>query len=111
MPPPEFLRDLSRRLTIQAKLSGVILVLVAAIVIPFSTQASSLRVALTMGGGALGLGLLAAWWIGRSFARRVRALCDQATAVTAGDLSRRPLQDLSSDEIRQTARAFKTMVE
>jgi two-component system chemotaxis sensor kinase CheA len=49
--------------------------------------------------------------IGHSFARRVRALSDQATAVALGDLTRRPLQDESSDEIGQMARAFKTMVD
>jgi two-component system chemotaxis sensor kinase CheA len=74
-------------------------------------QSAALRAALMMGGGALVLGLLAAWLIGRSFARRVCALSDQATAVAAGDLSRRPLQDESSDEIGQMARAFKAMVD
>src|SRR5581483_3059242 len=41
-------------------------------------QAALLKMALVMGGAALGLGLLAAWLIGRSFAGRVRALSDQA---------------------------------
>jgi len=74
-------------------------------------RAAALRDAAISGGGALALGLLAAWLIGRSFARRVRLVSDQALAVAAGDLSRRPLQDLSSDEIGQMARAFKAMVD
>jgi len=74
-------------------------------------QAAALHTALLMGGIALTLGLLAAWLIGRSFARRVRAVSEQAAAVAAGDLSRRPVQDLSSDEIGQMARAFKRMVD
>src|SRR5207237_7944676 len=74
-------------------------------------QSATLRAAMMMGGGALLLGLFAAWLIGHSFARRVRALSDQATAVALGDLTRRPLQDESSDEIGQMARAFKTMVD
>jgi two-component system chemotaxis sensor kinase CheA len=74
-------------------------------------QAAGLRAPLIVGGGALALGLLAAWLIGRSFARRVRVVSEQALAVAAGDLSRRPLQDNSSDEIGQMARAFKAMVD
>jgi two-component system chemotaxis sensor kinase CheA len=74
-------------------------------------QAAALHEAAIVGGGALALGLLAAWLIGRSFARRVRVVSEQALAVAAGDLSRRPLQDLSSDEIGQMARAFKAMVD
>jgi two-component system chemotaxis sensor kinase CheA len=74
-------------------------------------QTAALREGLIAGGGALGLGLLAAWLIGRSFARRVRVVSDQALAVAAGDLARRPLQDDSSDEIGQMARAFKAMVD
>jgi two-component system chemotaxis sensor kinase CheA len=74
-------------------------------------QTAALREAIIAGGGALGLGLFAAWLIGRSFARRVRVVSDQALAVAAGDLSRRPLQDDSSDEIGQMARAFKAMVD
>ncbi len=76
-----------------------------------SEQSAALRETLIMGGGALALGLLAAWLIGRSFARRVRVVSEQALAVAAGDLSRRPLQDSSSDEIGQMARAFKAMVD
>jgi two-component system chemotaxis sensor kinase CheA len=74
-------------------------------------QTEALREGIIAGGGALGLGLLAAWLIGRSFARRVRVVSDQALAVAAGDLARRPLQDDSSDEIGQMARAFKAMVD
>jgi len=74
-------------------------------------QATTLRATLIVGGGALALGLLAAWILGRSFARRVRVVSEQALAVAAGDLSRRPLQDDSSDEIGQMARAFKAMVD
>ena len=41
----------------------------------------------------------------------MRVVSEQALAVAAGDLSRRPLQDHSSDEIGQMARAFKAMVD
>jgi two-component system chemotaxis sensor kinase CheA len=73
-------------------------------------QDEALRAALTMGVGALLVGLLCALQIGRSFARRVRVVADTATAVAAGDLGREPITDNAADEIGEMARAFNGML-
>ena len=66
--------------------------------------------AVTAGGLALAGGILAAWLIARSIARRLRRIADVASAVTAGELDHPPILDPSSDELGTLARAFNAML-
>jgi len=63
-----------------------------------------------VGGLVLGLGVIAAWLIAQSIARRLRRIVEVATAVTAGDLDQKPIEDGSFDEIGTLARAFNAML-
>ena len=77
-------------------------------------QASSKQVrqtALAIGAGVLLFGVLAAFWIARSFARRLRALAAAATRVSDGDLDVDPVPSTSSDEIGVLTTAFNAMVQ
>jgi two-component system chemotaxis sensor kinase CheA len=86
-----------------------------ALVLEMSTQAvtAGRRRAVTQavgwGAGAAVLGLLAAWFIARSFARRLAALSRAATAVAGGNLDQEPVVDRSRDEIGQLTEAFNAM--
>ena len=65
---------------------------------------------IAVGGLALAVGVLAAWLIARSIARRLRTIVDVASAVTAGAIDQKPIADASSDEIGTLARAFNAML-
>jgi methyl-accepting chemotaxis protein len=67
--------------------------------------------ALAIGGAGLLAGLLAAWLVGTSFARRIGRVTRCATAVAAGDLSQPSVEERSGDEIGQMVVAFNSMVE
>jgi methyl-accepting chemotaxis protein len=66
--------------------------------------------ALAIGGAGLLAGLLAAWLVGTSFARRIERVTRSAAAVAAGDLSQPHIEEKSRDEIGQLAEAFNAMV-
>jgi PAS domain S-box-containing protein len=68
------------------------------------------RVAVAAGLAALSIGMLGAWAIGRSLARRLGAIAGATSAVAGGDLSVRPVIDRSRDEVGQLARSFGTML-
>lgn len=74
-------------------------------------QAEVKRQALLIGAVALLLGIIGAGLIAHSFARRLRAIAEAATAVASGDLDRPPAQDRSRDEIGQLSDGFNRMVE
>jgi two-component system chemotaxis sensor kinase CheA len=86
-----------------------------ALILDLSTEAVSLAqkraigLAVRWGSAAVALGLLAAWFIARSFARRLSALAGAAASVAAGNLDRHRISDPSSDEIGQLVVAFNTM--
>jgi signal transduction histidine kinase len=63
-----------------------------------------------MGGLLLVGGVLAAWLIARSMARRIRRVADVASAVTAGELEHPPIVDPSRDELGTLARGFNAML-
>jgi HAMP domain-containing protein len=69
----------------------------------------ALTLALGWGLAATVLGLLAAWFIARSLARRLGALSTAATAVAGGDLDQQPVVDASRDEIGRLTAAFNAM--
>jgi two-component system chemotaxis sensor kinase CheA len=87
-----------------------------ALVIELSTSALATerarvqRAALGLGAVALGLGLVAAWLIGRSLAQRLGAIAKRTAAVGGGDFAQPEIQDASHDEIGQLARGFNDMV-
>ena len=66
--------------------------------------------AIAVGGLVLAVGMVAAWLIARSIARRLRRIADVASAVTAGKLEHPPIVDPSSDELGTLARAFNAML-
>jgi len=66
--------------------------------------------AVIVGSLVLAAGMLAAWLIARSLARRLRRIADVASAVTAGQLEHPPIADGSGDEIGTLARAFNAML-
>ena len=68
------------------------------------------RTAVAVGGLVLAGGMVAAWLIARSIARRLRRIADVASAVTAGKLEHPPIVDPSSDELGTLARAFNAML-
>ncbi len=86
------------------------------LVVEFSTariDAASARItrtAILVGGGALLVGVVVAWLIGRSLARRLRAIADVAGAVARGDLDQVPVDDRGRDEIGALAGAFGSML-
>ncbi|MEJ7600744.1 MAG: HAMP domain-containing protein [Kofleriaceae bacterium] len=68
------------------------------------------RLAVIAGSAALLSGALIAWLLARRLARRLAAIADVATAVAAGDLSQRPIEDTGRDEIGMLAKAFNAML-
>jgi len=68
------------------------------------------RLALITGLIAIAAGALAAWWIARRLAGRLRAIANVASAVAAGDLNQRPVEDARRDEIGTLAAAFNAML-
>ena len=60
--------------------------------------------------GMMSGGLVIAWWLSRSLARRIGRIATAASEVAAGVLHRSPLEDPSSDEVGQLAGAFNAMV-
>ncbi len=73
-------------------------------------QRSVTMTAVFVGCLALAAGVLAAWLIARSIARRLRRIADVASAVTAGALDQQPIADQSLDEIGTLARGFNAML-
>ncbi|MGD0678422.1 MAG: ATP-binding protein [Polyangiaceae bacterium] len=67
------------------------------------------RTALCVGVIALLAGFVAAWTIGRSVGRRLSAIARATRAVAAGDLTGRPIDDRSADEVGQLAGSFNAM--
>lgn len=55
-------------------------------------------------------GCAVAWWFARSLAGRIGTVAAAATAVAAGELTRPPIEDESTDEVGQLASAFNAMV-
>lgn len=66
--------------------------------------------AFVTGVAALAGGAVAAWLIARRLALRLRAIANVASAVAAGDLSQRPIDDARRDEIGVLATAFNAML-
>jgi len=75
-----------------------------------AARAHLIRAAMTIGGGALLLGILLAWGIARSLARRVEDIALAASEVAQGDLGRTLTLDGPTDEIGVLAHAFDAMV-
>jgi HAMP domain-containing protein/HPt (histidine-containing phosphotransfer) domain-containing protein len=78
-----------------------------------SLRAARARVhwlALMTGIVAIACGAIAAWWIARRLARRLRAIAKVAGAVAGGDLTQRPIDDPQRDEIGALAAAFNAML-
>jgi signal transduction histidine kinase len=74
---------------------------------------ASRRVALTsagVGSLVLAFGVLSAWFIARSLARRLRRIAGVLTSVAAGNLQHDPISDDSADEIGALARASNAML-
>jgi PAS domain S-box-containing protein len=67
------------------------------------------RVSLAAGFGALALGMLAAWALGRSLARRLGTLAEAVQTVASGELEGAPLHDASRDEVGRLTRSFAAM--
>ncbi len=59
---------------------------------------------------ALAIGFGAAWLIGRSLGKRLGAITTVTNAVAEGDLSQKPIEDPSADEVGQLSRSFNRMV-
>lgn len=76
-----------------------------------SGRAEVQRTSLIMGSSALVLGVLLAFGIAQSFARRLRAIASVAGLVAAGDLTQTAPGDASRDEIGSLSRSFGTMLE
>jgi len=66
--------------------------------------------AFATGSAALLLGAIAAWLIARRLALRLRAIANVASAVAGGDLTQRPIDDPTRDEIGTLATAFNAML-
>jgi two-component system chemotaxis sensor kinase CheA len=75
-----------------------------------AARAQEIRTALSIGLGALLLGILLAWGIARSIARRVENIALAASEVAKGDLERTLVLDGPRDEIGILAHAFDAMV-
>jgi HAMP domain-containing protein/HPt (histidine-containing phosphotransfer) domain-containing protein len=69
----------------------------------------TVTLAVTWGLAAVLVGLLAAWVLGRSFARRLQRLARVAMAVAGGDLDQGPVVDPSRDEIGRLSTACNAM--
>jgi two-component system chemotaxis sensor kinase CheA len=67
------------------------------------------RAAIGIGCLALLLGFLGALGIGRSLAQRLASIAVVTKAVAAGDLSQKPIEVTSDDEVGQLARSFNAM--
>ena len=59
---------------------------------------------------ALAVGILAAWWVGTSFGRRISAITALAGKLASGQLDTAPLSDSGGDEIGRLSTAFNVMV-
>ncbi len=68
------------------------------------------RLAAIAGASALLLGAIAAWFIARRLARRLRAIATTARKVAEGDLGQQPVNDDNRDEIGVLATAFNMML-
>jgi len=68
------------------------------------------RTAIQIGIVAALLGVLVAWLLARSIARRLRAIATVVTSVADGNLEQPPVDDAARDEIGTLARGFNTMV-
>ena len=75
-----------------------------------AARAHLIRAAMTIGGGALLLGIFLAWGIARSLVRRVEDIAHAASEVAKGDLERTLGLDGPRDEIGVLAHAFEAMV-
>ena len=73
-------------------------------------QRSATWLALWIGLGTLAVGVAAAWWIARSFTRRIGAIARVAGTVSRGDLGAEVVVDRSTDEIGDLATAFSHML-
>lgn len=67
-------------------------------------------IAVGVGAAAVIFALIAAWWIARNVADRLRAIASVATAVAGGDIAHRSITDQRDDEIGHLATAFNTML-
>jgi signal transduction histidine kinase len=67
-------------------------------------------IAIGVGGVAVVIGIIAAWWIARSLVRRLHRLSTAAAKVSSGQLDGTRLADDSHDELGTLARAFDRMV-
>jgi len=75
-----------------------------------AARAQLIRAAVTIGAGALLVGILLAWAIARSLARRVEDIAHAASEVAKGDLERSLTLGGPRDEIGVLAHAFDAMV-
>jgi len=75
-----------------------------------AARAQLIRAAVTIGAGALLLGILLAWAIARSLARRVEDIAHAASEVAKGDFERTLTLGGPRDEIGVLAHAFEAMV-
>jgi len=75
-----------------------------------AARAHLIRAAMAIGGGALLVGILLAWGIARSLARRVEDIALAASEVAQGDLGRTLALGGPTDEIGVLAHAFDAMV-
>jgi two-component system, chemotaxis family, sensor kinase CheA len=75
-----------------------------------AARAHLIRAAITIGSGALLFGIVLAWGIARSLARRVEDIAHAATEVAQGDLDRSLTLTGPRDEIGVLAHAFDAMV-
>lgn len=75
-----------------------------------AARAHLIRAAMTIGAGALLLGILLAGGVARSLARRIEDIAQAASAVANGDLERHLSLDGPRDEIGVLVHAFDAMV-
>lgn len=68
------------------------------------------RTAAVVGLGALAFGFAAAWWVARSFGKRLGVIAQATRRVAGGDLATDPVLDGSADEVGQLARSFNAML-
>ena len=73
-------------------------------------QRAAILRAIPFGLAMLVVGVIAAWLIARTIARRVHGLADVAEVIAEGCLDITPAVDNSTDEVGRLARAFDTMV-
>jgi two-component system, chemotaxis family, sensor kinase CheA len=75
-----------------------------------ATRAQLIRAAMSIGSGALLLGIVLAWGIAHSLARRVEGIARAASEVAQGDFERTLALNGPRDEIGVLAHAFDAMV-